>query len=347
MTTQNQLLTNAVTSANNLISNINQYTDKLDAKVAAKVAEVDAAHENFTSVVDRLTTNISSSNAVGPNFIADSAFYDLLCGGKKNTWVDYTKIEERGNFSRIFGNSTANIDLDKSKIRIKVIPGIPPSNTPDPETGISVNGDLLNLFPDNTMNEYSGFSKHILVLDVEIYALTSEATYFYFDNPGCDFQVPVFETNAKKINSGLTFSGFYNVVKNDNILPPNGNSAQVNLMLNGGSPTSAFTLSDLAANLYVTKNNISSIIPVENNTLKWHFNTNTNLGGIGGCPFTNAILLIGSHWVTTPFKLTIAFALPYLGFGDFGNNPVWTSEATNVTSENKTNRYPFGIRYTI
>ena len=353
MATKEELLQQSIDAADALTANILSYTDNISKQVTTKVNDVTLAADIAAVQLNNLKNNVRDILPLTPNVIADSAYFDLWCNGEKNVWYDILKEDERAKALRVIGvNIRPGLDLQRSSLRIKVIPGIGASNIPDPDTGIMINGELARINPNY---KTYGFSKHILVFDMVLYKKidTTESVMFWTTGIG-NWQAPFFGVNSAVLNPMITGSYFFNNVKADVGTITDDSYAVFSFLQNAGAQgTIPFNANKTGFRSQYTKNG-SIHRGVAHPMLSEDFNKWFHVGAIadshsGGVALENHILLGGDHWKTTPLKLTFASTLHYQALGGYSieKKAVWAPEATKISEVVSESRYPMGIRYPI
>lgn len=355
MATSAQLISQLIGEVQELQKRVTDQYDSIDGLVAQKISEMNSAILGMQQTIGGLQANLLSHIGVGPNYLIDTAKFDLVCNSQKSQTYDYAITAERPSFTKIMQvQAGSNIDWARSSVKATVIDGISRPNLPEPMFGLTVNGALEKYVDIANFN----YTKGIVVLDINLYTLTAAGASFSFLNPGCGSEAPVFSSKtgmANRVNGDFYSSAFYNIL---DFTPPSftdGSSAFFEIVGNSlarlrplevtTASVSNMTYTDTDTLQRVTTSDILS------RTMSWqHLHNNLGNNAPNGCVYMNRTYLIGAHWVNNPFSLKIAVTLPYLGSGNQGGRPVWVSEAAKIQradfATNGGNRFPFGIRYT-
>ena len=355
MTPQDRdLIQQLITEARNLNNSVSTYLSDIDDKVDELQANALSIQNTLSSSIQQQLSEVSALIPTTPNFILDTANFDLFCASEKGLTKDYFNATDQSTFLKGAGIELIGaIDTARSKLKATVINTMPVDGTPEQYQSVSFNGDLAGY--SNYSGSSRGQTKAVLVLDYEVY-LKSDATAFNgaisFNHLACGSQFPNqnFGTGlSNRINNNVYASSFYQLISDT--VPTLASNEWYEFRPVGGTNGLRHTAirSDSTGVKYTRtpKGSVSNETITGRKGLWNHITHQVGDLAIQGCPKSWELSFFGSVFKTFPVKFKIAITLPYVGFGNFLGRPVWASEAAKVdiSSIANSNRYPFGISY--
>lgn len=331
MSHENHLLLQLVDSADTLNRTIRSLADTIDSNVNLNTTNLEKLTTKFNTSIKLLQDSIATKLPILPNLLYDTTYFDYYCKTQKNTWYDWCLPLERDLFVQNLPVNTNNINITKSSVKVKVIDRIIGID----DTGISHNGQLAVM---DTNNRVYPYFKSMLVFDITLFKLEKNInSVFSIQN--------ILNYDPTMINH-VKFSTFFNIVKSS--IPQTlltGNSATVslahdktskNIIFNANSKDNIQYINFVNTDKLAVQKEIDRSIDYATwfHTASFH-KTATSV-------YLPHIELIGNQWIDEPFKITIAFTLPYLGHGGASLLPTWVSELAppSVTNINGNISYP-------
>ena len=335
MSNEHQLLLQAISSANTLNRTIRDNADSIDSIVEVSLNKLNVAKKRLIEELAFRENIINTVLPVSPNLMIDTAFFTLFSNMGINEWYDYLLPGEKVKFIRGLPVVLNGVDISKSSIKVKVIPGFSQANKPD-DTGLFINGDLMHSSPNTKVY---GYPKYTLVFDLSLFKMKGAANLFFGIKNPPNLELPFKGSSSKFINNELRFSGFFNIISTRvPMLTSNSASAKVVLAdtgLNTGANIYNYDLQNgetITSTSFATGKNVVNSLTDINTILTWkhiskYFDSAVDM-------YLPSVNLTGTQWETESFNIKFAITLPYLGMGGCGAKPTWISEFSEYNTFN-------------